>query len=738
MQAVNLSVTKENLNILNLDLSSEIESNGNEELSFFIGRDENCRIHLDDMKVSREHAKLNYKDQVWSIELCSSLSSMSLNGMPCNKSNLTNGDLITIGPFTLSVIGDASVVNEDKVIEDDSSATDALEDSFEDIESSEDESEETIEETPEVAIGLGEEATEFHSGEDSSESLSDEDEDEDEDDFVSNEELETDDEFNSFSEDEESDADENFEIDAYEDDESTKVLQGFSTFFLEIFGEHAPYDKYEIKDKLTLIGRDPDKCQIVLNDPEVSSVHAQITKKAINCSLEDQKSGNGTLLNGERVNQSDLKNGDEIIIGSTTFTVKVLSSFLEEEKNRIMPVEENQFVEVEEIVEIGQDEAGDLAVSSGVEELGVSESNSLFSKEALKDPEKRKKILIILVVLLGLWTFLDDGAETAKKPVKKKKNIKKKEEKVLSKKQRPLTAEEKEIIDAHYILVTQYYSDGQFSKAIMEADKIYAITSSYKNLNQYVALAKEGVKKLEALEKERRDKEKERLRKIEIKKLVLKAEESVEKKKMDLAEGILDEIVSLDPNNDDVDRMRREIKHYRKEQERIAVEEAQKIAERKRQVQDLVPGKTYFLQREWFKAISKLSTFLRSQSIDEDLRKEASEMLNTSKRNMRNKVGPLLGKARSLNEGQDMKGSYETYLEILTIEPSHVEALNEMNDIREKLELKSKKIYREAIISESLSLYTDAKEKFQEVQQVSPTDSEYYKKATEKLKDYLD
>ena len=33
---MNLSVTKENLNILTLDLSSEIEANGGGDLSFFI------------------------------------------------------------------------------------------------------------------------------------------------------------------------------------------------------------------------------------------------------------------------------------------------------------------------------------------------------------------------------------------------------------------------------------------------------------------------------------------------------------------------------------------------------------------------------------------------------------------------------------------------------------------------------------------------------------------------------
>ena len=61
-----------------------------------------------------------------------------------------------------------------------------------------------------------------------------------------------------------------------------------------------------------------------------------------------------------------------------------------------------------------------------------------------------------------------------------------------------------------------------------------------------------------------------------------------------------------------------------------------------------------------------------------------------------------------------------------------------MDDIRSQLDSRSKKIYREAIIAESLSLFSDAKEKFQEVQQISPTDSDYYKKASEKLKNYLE
>lgn len=747
---MNLSVTKDNKDLFELDLSSTLVGNEDSSFSFFIGRGKTCKVLLDDKRISREHAVLKYDKGTWLIEKCDTYNELSVNGVSCDSKTLTNGDLITVGPFAMNV----SQLNNT------------------------DENEPSSSEPSGIAIGLGEEATELRSDatdsnieneqvevspqEDIQEELDTKETEQLDEGFLNEDDQPSDteggagDEEMSFDSDEGDfgsgfeegeegfegsyDDEEGYDLDTIDDDGGTKILQSFGRFELELSGEYAPYDKYNLEDAETIIGRDPEKANIVLGDPEVSSVHAKITKKAMNCSLEDLKSVNGTLLNGERINLSDLKNGDEFVIGSTTFTVSIKSDFLDQEKNRIMPVEENQVVEVQEIVEVDKSFDGELQLG---EEAGLGAvdmtptSNSLFSKDALKDPEKRKKLLYILVGLMALWILLDDGKSKTKKPPKKKA---KKEQVVKSKKGnvKPLTKEEKEIVDAHYILVTQFHNEGKYAEVIMEADKIYAITPTYKNLNQYVALAKEGVKRSEQLEQERREKERERQRKIKVKALLKKAEEAIKEKKMSLAEGILDEVVSLDPNNDDVLRYRREISLYRKEQERIAIEKAQKEAERKRQVQELSPGKTYFLQKEWYKATLKLAEFLRAKSIDEDLRKEAADMLNKSKNELNNIVAPLLGKARSLKEGQDMKGAYEVYLEILDSHPAHEAALNEMNSIRERLENRSKKIYREAIIAESLSLYDDAKAKFQEVQQVSPTDSEYYKKATEKLKGYLD
>jgi len=183
--------------------------------------------------------------------------------------------------------------------------------------------------------------------------------------------------------------------------------------------------------------------------------------------------------------------------------------------------------------------------------------------------------------------------------------------------------------------------------------------------------------------------------------------------------------------------MRLELEAWQKEQDRIKLEKATAEAERKRMVDALAASKSAFLADDWYRAIGELEKFLEIKTMDEDLVKEATDMLKKSKSELEKQVSPLLGKARSLKEGQDLKGAYEQYKQILKFNPTQLEALNEMDAIREELFRRSQRVYREAIIAESLSLFDSAKEKFQEVQQISPTDSEYYQKATDKLKNYI-
>lgn len=755
-----LNVSRNNITVGEFDLTSELTMAG-QGLSFLIGRSNECHVCLDDKMVSREHAQLDYDGQNWKIKEISEFGKVILNGSHVVESALHNGDMITIGPF--SIICFISQFNkgqltenvpediEEKEEEDTAPMTETIALSSDDeIEEVSDELSDDISESDDLepldsleedaaddnesgeASAIGEN-TSFFSGENNDvEFPEDNDGTETFGEDVDNGDYEE--EYDDYG------LDDDFE----DQDDKTQVLQSFASFFVELFGENAPYDRFNVDEQEVLIGRDPAKCQIVLNDPEVSSTHAKLKKNNITCVLEDLQSGNGTLLNGERINQAVLTNNDEFIIGSTTFTFRVGSDFLEKEKDRLMPVEENQVVEVEEVVEVSSDYEGDDDVveldGDGFGEQTSAGPKSLFSKESLKDPAQRKKIIYIVVGLLLAIVFLTDDPVPGESEKNKKKNeqLANAPKKDLGKPKIQLTPEQLEFVESQYLLSQDLLSSGKYEQSLIEVERLRQVIPEYKNSNQIYNNAKEGLARIEEAEKKKREEIRRAELKVKIAKLLVKAREAVKNKQETYARSLFQEILSLDPENYDVPQLKLELDEWRKEQDRISVEKAQREAERKRQETALEPGKSFYLKGQWHSATLKLEIFLRQQGMDEDLVKEATVMLNESKENLNNIIGPLLGKARSLNEGQDLKGAYETYNQILEFDPTNKEALNEMDQIRDRLTLRSKKIFREAIIAESLSLFNEAKEKFQEVQQVSPMDSEYYIKATEKLKDYLE
>ena len=128
----------------------------------------------------------------------------------------------------------------------------------------------------------------------------------------------------------------------------------------------------------TFIGRVPSKCQIVLNDTEVSTVHAVLTKNNIMVTLEDLNSSNGTLFKGDRINKVILGHNDEFVIGGVTFTLKIRSEFLKDESSTLMAVDENQTVEVEEVVEVEAEEGEQF------DALGEAVSSEPQEKSLLK------------------------------------------------------------------------------------------------------------------------------------------------------------------------------------------------------------------------------------------------------------------------------------------------------------------------------------------------------------------
>lgn len=701
-----------------------------ERYEIYVGRAEDCHVRIDDPLISRHHFVITNDSEHWTCRKLTKLGAVTVNGADAQGSTLQNGDEIRCGVYSVVVtelndLPGAPATRDFKVAHTSVTepvptaplelAPDAVVDEpilDEALDSVDPLSEETLEAPAEESPFGSDEPFEENPGSEEDAFLGEVSEEAPVSDAFSEGELVPQDEFG---------------IAALEEEEKTRVDMSFVNYELVLFGEHAPYDRYVISEAETFIGRDPKKCQIVLTDPEVSSVHSVVKKNGSMVLLEDLNSSNGTILNGERINRSAVMPGDEFVIGSTSFTLQVKSDLMNAERDRLMPVEQGQVIETEEIEEEIVDSEDAVAFDS---DAPVEKS---LLKRIWKDPVKKRRFLMVAGVALLLLFLWEPEEELPSKPKASTKT-----QAAANPNKRMLSPAEQKLRDTEYELGVAAFELMDFNKAIVHFETVNRIDPEYKNIATYLKQTKEGIKQVAELEKQRREEEARiKLKKV-IDELLTKAREAVKERQVVLAENLFSQITEKDPDNMEVQQLKFELEAWQKEEERKALELAAKEAARKRMVDALSPGKTLYLKKEWYKAIVKLEDFLQKKGMDEDLIKEASDMLADAKNELASELGPVIGKARSLKEGQDLKAAYESFQEVLKLEPTNAEALNEVDEIRSLLENRSKKVYREAIIAESLSLFNDAKEKFQEVQQISPTDSDYYKKASDKLRNYLE
>ncbi len=786
-----LTVLKNNSSLFSQTWSDEEIEEGFE---LFVGRSEDCHVYLDDPLISRHHFVIKFINGKWVVEKLSELGIISVSGRVLEDTIELNGfDSIVFPPYTVMLEGvtpqastqqvsqtvaqtsyssgqgsssldsldlpTQSGMNDDLPAIEELEATEVLTNNFDpDLNMTPASQPKVSDHTQELAEGLYEETSSEESFDANEESFSDMDSpigEEGHNDHSNPEPSEENvDSSGSFNSEEEAPVDPGFDSFSAEstqadlvpsenegEDGATRVFKSFAKYELLLFGEYAPYDRYAIDKSEIYIGRDTKKCQIILNDPEVSSVHAVLKKSLVNITLEDLNSSNGTILNGERINKNELNNGDEFIIGSTTFTVQVVSDLLIAESDRLMPVEEGQSIEtieeIEEEVPLDGLEGGDGIDFNSV---GNEPQEKSLIKRIMKDPKTRKKAIFAVVGLLLLSLLMEDDGKKVEAPKPDEKKVAeapKPEEKVDANK-RVFSPDEIRALEAKYKIAEAYVKDKKLDEALAELEQILAVDPEFANAKVLYNYVENENKKLKEEQERLKLEAAKAIIREEVKALVVEAKEAAASRNIPRAEQLFAKILEKDPENMDVAPLKEELDRWQAEERMKADEKSRKIAERKRMVDALSPGKKAYLAREWHKAGMKLREFTGLKGMDEDLLKEAGTMIADADAQLSSEVAPLLGKARSLKEGQDLKGAYETYLEVLNIDPTNKEGLDEVDAIRDLLEIRSKKVYREAIISESLSLFGDAKEKFQEVQQISPTDSDYYKKASDKLKNYLE
>jgi len=81
---------------------------------------------------------------------------------------------------------------------------------------------------------------------------------------------------------------------------------------------------YALTGEVFTVGRGRDNDLQIKNDSKVSRFHCKICQRGSNYYLEDNKSSNGSMVNGELISERRLFGGEELVIGETFFRFRVM------------------------------------------------------------------------------------------------------------------------------------------------------------------------------------------------------------------------------------------------------------------------------------------------------------------------------------------------------------------------------------------------------------------------------
>lgn len=86
------------------DGSNELQRITVERSPFRIGRCETCDLRIDSVQVSREHAQLYQRGNIWTIRDLGSTNGTQVNGKPVRESFLSDGDILTIAETEVTFV----------------------------------------------------------------------------------------------------------------------------------------------------------------------------------------------------------------------------------------------------------------------------------------------------------------------------------------------------------------------------------------------------------------------------------------------------------------------------------------------------------------------------------------------------------------------------------------------------------------------------------------------------------
>lgn len=391
----------------------------------------------------------------------------------------------------------------------------------------------------------------------------------------------------------------------------------------------------------------------------------------------------------------------------------------------------------------------------GIPGMGGVGASLPHGKETLLEKFKRqprpRQILIVLLIFLGaLWYFGDDQAPVH--PVKKPAPAQVAAatgatggtgaaaagDQAALKSFNSLTPEQQRFVEMQHDLAFNYYRNKQYDEALVEIEKIFSLVDDYKNSRDIERYAKEGKRKLEALAEEKRKQEAEADLRKKVADALAQARELMANKKYQEASDVFARILSLDPENQEVAELQRQL---------AQIEEDEKVEAQKQAVRQEVNRQAWIaaeqaarLKKEG-KLHAALREFKRIEALgptDVRLRRLVRLEISRCQTAIARALAPLLSEARQSEDSGDFIKAFDLYDKAGRLDPGSRVVRDATDRIRKVLHERAKALYTEAILAESYSDFSAAKKKYADCLRTAPSDDIYYDRARRKLSHYFD
>ncbi len=689
-----------------------------------IGRAEGCAVRLEDRAISRQHAVFRVISGGLQVERKSDYGQLLLNGADCSQALLKDGDILTVGPYLVRVQiqKDAPAAaapaaeaetSPPSVVE--SSQTMVLESGVEEAGSDPE---------PDPELQSEPQSEPEHSSSESSESS---------DDF--------------------SDPD---------SDGHTKFTPAVGLTVKLLFSPGtANVDELELTKDEVSVGRGSG-CDVILNDKKASRKHAIIRRSGLSFVIKDLGSANGTFVNGIKIEEQELSGDDSITIGDVSFQFQALSADYINQQNDFLKLEDQQLEPDTGGMDLGEAGALALSVSDESPMVPVSAENGgsgtlsgipgiatpgSFGKEKkgfidnLRNwknlPLKQKVIVGVIAAGLVYFIFIDDEDEhELQVDPQQKVAAKQAGGKRVPASFAMLTPEQKRFIDAQYNLSFDHFQNKDFDKAIYEIQKIFALVEDYKNARELERYSKDGKRKVEAIEEEKKRKAREDQIKARIQSLVDETRELMKKKEYAPARELFAQILSIDPDNKDVVTWKNDIRSW--EDQKAAEEQVERIRAGVNQKagEYLEQGLALRSAGKCHDALEVYDQGLVMKPTDVVIAKKLGDAVEGCKRLIAKLRNPVLRAAKRAEGAKEYARAYKLFERVSRIDPPHPAGPAGMARVRGKLHEIAKTAFAEAVVAEGYSDLTRARKLYEEIVKTAPHDDAYYHHAIRRLSRY--